>query len=458
MKSFFDDLIESVQLPVVTDKLGQFWVQDDPVLDTDGRIIRGGMWQHQRDLWNLPNFVKVLVGGYGAGKTLIGCKRAISLALENAPAPVAVISPTFPIARQTCILTINELLEGKRQLYGNKFWYNYNKSTHHFKIRFRGRDATILIYSGDTPKTLKGPNLAAALIDEPFIQDQEVLDQMIARIRHPDARCKELMLTGTPEELNWGYDLCEGELNDRFDVGVIHGATYLNQVVGNEYVNRLTTAYDDKAVQAYVEGQFVNLATGLVYHQFNKTLHVRELDIPEAAELGAGMDFNVNPMSASVFWKAGDRVHFFDEIELPNSDTEYMCELLQDRYKGRIENIYPDASGSARKTAAPTGRTDFWYIKDAGFHIKAKKANPKRRDRYNAMNGMLKQKYADGSPKVTFSPKCKNLVKYMGQYSHEKMNKQENMSHLLDATTYPVSFLFPVDRKRQRRMVDIQGY
>ena len=35
------------------------------------------MLPHQRAFWQLPNFIKLLVGGYGCGKTRIGALRSI---------------------------------------------------------------------------------------------------------------------------------------------------------------------------------------------------------------------------------------------------------------------------------------------------------------------------------------------------------------------------------------------
>jgi hypothetical protein len=424
-----------------------FWRKDDPILEEGShRIITGGMWEHQRNWWSLPNFIKILVGGYGAGKTLAISKRMISLALQNAPAPVAIISPTFAIARQTTIETIATLLAGKQRILGRKFWWRYNASSHEFRIRFRGRLGRIIVYSGDNPLSLRGPNLAAAGIDEPFIQEEEVFKQMLARVRHPGASRKEICLSGTPEQLNWGYDLCLGESSGDYDVGFIQASTRANRAIDPSYVKRLEGAYSEEEAQAYIDGAFMNLGAGLVYHAFSTALHVKKVEeIPEGAELGCGMDFNVDPMSAAVFWRFRDRIHFFQEITLSNSDTEFMCDVLRERFGEKLQTIYPDASGASRHSSAPGGKTDFYYIRNAGFQIDAPPENPKRRDRYNSVNGKFKAR--DGSITLTIDPGCKKLIKALNVYSYELMNKQQDLSHLLDAFSYPVARLFPVDRK-----------
>jgi hypothetical protein len=465
---FFDRAIQSVErpLPHQLDTGGNFWRMDDPVIVYEGeakRVVKGGFFEHQRRWWNLPNYIKILVGGYGAGKTSINCKRAISSALLNAPAPVAMVSPTHSIARQTIVATVATLLAGKERIYGkHRFWWKYFKKESVFKIRYQGRDATIIVYSGEDPLSLRGPNLAAAYIDEPFIQDEEVFKQMIARVRHPAAAKREIGMTGTPEEIsNWGYDLCVGSSASRHDAGFIRASTKWNQALPDEYVANLEGAFDGKAANAYIEGEFENLAKGAVYYAFDSTngTNVVEKAIPDDAELGCGMDFNVNPMCAAVFWKRGDHMHYFDAIELANADTELMCEELRRKYvydgqritKQVLRNIYPDASGNFRKTASPEGKTDFHYIRAAGFIIRANATNPKRKDRWNAVNGKFKPKV--GETTLTISPKCKTLIKYLSVASHERRHSQKQIEHMLDAFGYPVAHLFPIVYQRPMKRI-----
>ncbi len=457
MGQFYESSLAVVPKPVPEQaKGGSFWLKEVPVLNTETRgIVRGGMWVPQREWWDLKNFIKVMVGGFGSGKTMIGCKRAISLALQNAPVPISIVSPSFPLARRTVIATLVELLAGKERLLGrHQFWFRVHRNPLEIYIQYHGRRGTIYIHSGEDPLSLRGPNIAAALIDEPFIQDEDVFKQMIARVRHPDAVKSEVCLMGTPEQLNWGYELCLGDKKDQHDVGFVQASTRSNLALPENYVGRLEGAYTGLAAEAYIEGNFKNLSTGTVYYGFNPTEegNYKTLPIPDNAELGVGMDFNVNPMSAAVFWRAGSHMHYFDEIELPNADTEYMCSLLRARYvdhpdfKHRaLRYIYPDATGSARKTSAPGGKSDFSYIRAAGFSIRANHENPKRRDRYNAVNGKFKP--LKGDPTLTIDPKCKQLKRYLMTYTHELMNQQQEMSHLLDAFGYPVAYLFPVSRE-----------
>lgn len=423
-----------------------FWRMDDPVLGDGGQVVTGGMFDHQREWWALPNFIRGLVTGYGGGKTNALAKRMIWLALYNAPVPVITVSPTYPMACTTIVQTIDEILDGKCSL-EPQLRYRLTKSQpYRFSIELGQRKATILCMSGEHPDRLKGSNVAAAGIDEPFMQQRGVFNQVLARIRHPLARRRELNLTGTPEGVvGWGYDLFEGELRAKHDVGLVQCSSRSNRALPSDYVARLESGYDDAARAAYVDGKFVNLSTGRVYYAFDPTVNIVDEPMPDGAELGCGMDFNVNPMAFCVFWRKGERIHYVREFELPNSDSESAAAELLAAFP-QCRKVYPDASGIKRSTASPHGKSDFHYLRDAGLTILARSINPPLRDRFNSVNGALK------SCKVTISPACRKLKSFLMAYTHESAHTTQHkaMSHLLDAFAYPIAYLMPVDRSRAK--------
>jgi len=427
----------------------EFYDADDPeVLNSEkrvGEIKRGGMFKHQRDLWNSKSFIKAIVGGYGAGKTNLCAKRAISLSLYNAPSPVMVVSPNYPMARRTIIFTLRQLLDGRR------LDYTYNKSSFEFIIKYKGREAIIWIASGDKPDSLKGPNLCAALIDEPFIQDEEVFTQMIARVRDPKARYKEIMLTGTPEQLNWGYDICEGDKADQFNVHVIHAPTYANKAFSDKTVKNMALAYDEKTRAAFEGGQFVNLSKGAVFYSFNKENNIKVMEIGKEEEVFIGMDFNVNPMSFIAFVLRGNHMHFFKEFTLANSDTQEACESILNEFSildsdGKIigcraKTIFPDPACRQRRSSAVASTTDKSILISNGFKVLARLAHPTKRNRWNSAN----LKFNDSS--ITIDPSCVHLIKGLRQLSFEQLTKQEHLTHMTDAATYCVEYMFPISQK-----------
>lgn len=422
-----------------------FWRREAPTMDDLGHVVEGGFWRHQDEWWRLPNFIRGLVTGYGGGKTFTLAKRMVSLALENAPVAVATVSPTYPMALRTIVESIDELLAGRQTLEGGKLTYHlYKSQPYRFVIRYGSRVGTILCYSGEHPHRLKGPNLGAAGIDEPFIQEKAVFDQVLARVRHPRAKRREINLTGTPEGVTgWGFDLFEGELREKHDVGLVQCSSRENLSLPPDYVDRLESAYDDTARAAYVDGKFVNMAAGRIYHSFDPTTCVVDEDkVPDGAEVSVGMDFNVDPMSYVVFWRKGDRLHVIAEKENRDSDAEECSVEIRQNWP-QVKIVYPDASGSRRQTASK-GVSDHDNIRSTGLRIICRAANPPIRDRINAVNGAFRH------GRVTISPTCRKLRSYLLGQTYEKEHKQSGraMSHLLDALGYPVAYLMPVSKPK----------
>lgn len=421
---------------------------EDPELDSDGAVMRGGMWPHQREWWNMPNFVKALVTGYGGGKTMTLGKRAIFTALVNAPVPVMTVSPTYPMAEATVVETITELLDGRCTLEKHMKFRLLKKTPFQFDITNRSRSASIKCYSGEKPARLKGPNIGPAYIDEPFIQHHDVYKQVIARVRHPLAKLKEIGLTGTPEGVvGWGFELCEGEMGAKQKVGLVQASTTENRALSPDYVERMESAYDDAALAAYRDGQFVNMAQGRVYHSFDSTVHVKDEEMPDGAELCVGMDFNVDPMAYVVFWRKGQRVHFVAEYERPDSDAEECASYIRDE-QPTVRKIYADASGAQRSHAGGKGKSAHAYLRKAGFQVVCRPSNPAIVDRVNAVNGGFRH------GRVTVARECRKLRSYLLANTHKEKHKksQEAMGHLLDAFGYPIAYLFPVDRQNAQLM------
>ena len=388
------------------------------------RIKKENFLPHQLQWWDLDTFYKIMVGGYGSGKTYIGALRSLYLSYSNSPHPGMYVSPTWALATKTIILTLKELMTRA------ELDYKFNQQRGEFIIdNWNGR---IWIGSGDKPDSLRGPNLAWAGIDEPFIQRKEVFDQMVASVRIASAECREIYLTGTPEQMNWGWKLTN---RTDLDMGIVYGSTLNNSYLPQQYKDNLLSAYSPEQIDAYVYGKFVNLTQGRVYREFERDKHVMEREVQDLS-IGIGMDFNVDAMSSIVFYKGTNWIHVFDEIRLKNSNTFEMCNVLKDKYPDAI--IYPDATGSARRSSAT--QSDHDIIKKAGFKIRSPRKNPPVRDRVNAVNKLLRDE--------NFSCyNCPNLIMDLERnvWKSGDIDKTDpEQSHASDAIGYAIEYLFPI--------------
>jgi len=385
------------------------------------------MLSHQLQWWNLPNRYRLMVGGYGSGKTYIGALRSIFLSYINKPLPGMYVSPTHGLAQKTIILTLKEIFRRS----DIDFTFNQNKG----EFRIHNWDGLIWIGSGDKPDSLRGPNLSWAGIDEPFIQKREVFEQMTARVRHPEATQSEIFLTGTPEELNWGYQL----VNDsRLDIGTVNASTLDNPHLPQDYKDSLLAAYSQEQIDAYVHGKFVNLTQGRVYKDFNRDKHVMKRET-EGWEIAAGQDYNVDANTVCIFAYTSKEIAVFDEIRLKNSGTYDMAEALKEKYPGI--KVMPDSTGSARKTSS--SQSDHDIMRQAGFQILAPRKNPPVRDRVNAVNRLLREE------RITFT-NCPNLIMDMERnvWRNGDIDKRDpEQSHASDAMGYAINWLFPIHER-----------
>ena len=390
-------------------------------------INKERMLPHQRAFWELPNFIKLMIGGFGSGKTRIGALRSIRNSYLNSPIPHLYVSPTYKQARRTIVVSIAGLLDAAG------IHYSYNKTNHEFFIP--GWRGTIWIGSGEDPNSLKGPNLASAGIDEPFLIDEDILPVILSRLRCREAKVTELFLTGTPEELNWGYELAQN-IDERYDIGIVTGRTTDNYHLAPHFLSMLEKAFDENQRAAYMEGKFVNLTAGRVYKYFDRHL-VLELFLGSNRVM-AGIDFNVDHLTAELFMEYGDGgVHFFDEIHLVNATTYELADLLHERYPAIT--VFPDPAGRARKSSADA--TDFTILRDKGFTVEARAAHPPVRSRVNAVNKLLRE------GKLTCSAACKHLIKDFEQVTWKNgdiSKSNEALTHASDAAGYAIEKLYPV--------------
>jgi PBSX family phage terminase large subunit len=386
------------------------------------------MLPHQLKWWQLDKFYKVLLGGYGSGKTYIGALRSIFLSYENAPIPGVYVSPSYGLSQKTIVLTLKEVMDK------SGMDYTYNQMKGEFVIHnWNGR---IWLGSGDRPDSLRGPNLAWAGIDEPFIQKKDVFDQMVARVRHPDAKQREIFLTGTPEQLNWGYQLSNRE---DIDLGLVVGSTLENTHLPQEYKDNLLSAYSDEQIDAYVHGKFVNLTQGRVYKDFDREKHLIKRPDLKNLPVCIAQDYNVDNASAIAFYLGNGWIHVFKEYRMSNANTYDMAELIMQDFPGA--DVYCDASGSSRKSSATS--TDHDIMRQHGFNLKAPRRNPSVRDRVNCVNKLIR----DGNFSVE---SCPNLIMDLERnvWRLGDIDKRDpTQTHLSDALGYAINILFPL-RKR----------
>lgn len=395
-------------------------------------------------------------------------KMAFNVDGQDKPLYYGICSPTGPQGEKTSYLAfMNELADLTLDFELRK------KPVYQIEIPLL--NAVVYPMSAVRPDSLKGPNLTGVWIDEPFIQARIVYENLIARIRQPEARYKFMTLTGTPEDLNWGYDTfkaCEpnGEpiLNMGIKTQLITAPTTENYHLGEDYFNMLYSQYDDKMIQAYLYGRFVAMSTSAVYHAFDRRTHVKDLNFSPVWKTALSFDFNVDPMSVLIIQYIGlSRYTFFtrviSEVNLRGSNTQEACREAQRRlrefgfdYQSSYLEIYGDASHPRSTTSNQPDITDYTIIRkefpNATFLIPT--VNPPVKRRHNIVNGLLKN--SKNKYYVEIDHSCRELIKDFEQCKYKPgslaiEDKSDPLrTHKADAFGYFANYRNEVIRNRQQ--------
>lgn len=186
---------------------------------------------------------------------------------------------------------------------------------------------------------------------------------------------------------------------------------------------------------------------GRVVYAFSRAECIRRSAYDSSRPLHVGMDFNINPMSATVWQEDGETTRQIDEIILPTSNTDEMAAELTRRY-GRSGfdptvksvdhlTIYPDPAGAQRRSSAG-GRTDIGILREAGFRVAAMTAHPSVRDRTNVMNRQFLS--ADGIRRAFVDPSCLRSIEAYERLAYRdgtnEPDKSQGHDHLVDASGY----------------------
>jgi phage terminase large subunit len=246
--------------------------------------------------------------------------------------------------------------------------------------------------------------------------------------------------------MNWFKDLFDNALTKSnwvsFQFTTLDGGN-----VPEEEVAAARADLDIRTFKQEYEATFENFS-GIIAYAFGS--HNIQQVKPAAAHepLILGMDFNVNPMSCVIMRRTANSLEQLDEITINSSNTNELIEEIRNRYPTNPISCYPDPAGVQRKTSA-NGNTDIRLLEQAGFTVRYHRQHALVKDRINAANSLF-FKRDDGTSRFIIDPKCKHTIKSLQQFCYKEgtqiPDKDSGFDHQFDALTYPIEFLFPIQR------------
>ncbi|HET8792076.1 MAG TPA: terminase family protein [Modicisalibacter sp.] len=394
----------------------------------------------QFDYMTADDQFPAMVAGFGAGKTEAAVLRSIIGKLAYPTLNRGFYEPTYDLVRMIAWPRFEELLTRL------DVPYKLMKSPLNY-IAVEGR-GNIFFRSMDTPARIIGYEHGDADVDEldtlKAPEAAEVWRRILSRNRQkkPDGKPNTIGVTTTPEGFRFVYQTWKREPKPGYRI--IQAPTESNPHLPDGYVDSLRDIYPEALLQAYLMGEFVNLASGTVYHTFSRELNDSDAVEQRGEHLHIGMDFNVQNMSAVVHViRDGDPIAVNEFTGV--FDTPAMIELLKDKYPEHKLTVYPDASGKGRKTV-DASTNDLALLRQAGFRVEVDNANPSVRDRVLAMTGMLANAKGERRYRVNVK-RCPEYTACLEQQAYDKHgapDKTQGLDHAPDAAGYFIHRMYPI--------------
>lgn len=386
------------------------------------------------------------VAGFGTGKSEVMCNSALLDSMEGgSDSIIAMYEPTYDLVR----LILAPRMEEKLTDWGVR--YKYNKSDN-IIYTSSGQFGDFVLRTLDNPARIVGYESFRAKIDELDTLNMEhaehAWNKVIARNRQLPRTYKPITpkpantvsVFTTPEGFRFVHDRWVVKKNPGYEM--IQASTLSNPFLPEDYVQSLRDTYPGQLIDAYINGEFVNLTAGTVYYAYDRRKNSSRETIKHGETLYIGQDFNVGHMASTVYVQRGKVWHAVAEL-VDMFDTPDVVRAITERWKSKGHYIvmYPDASGKNRKSNNAS-TSDIAQLQQAGFEVRAKSTNPPVKDRVSAMNKAL-----ESGMVMINEQACPVTARCLEQQAYDKNgepDKSGGVDHQNDGTTYPIAYEMPI--------------
>jgi len=416
---------------------------------------------------------RVVIGGVGSGKSIIGADQLIDRCEDFPHGRHYVIGSNHPMMKEGTIPTLCERLD-----------------VHGYKYELNGGDLSIRIISGPakgariiawTVEGKKYLKLKSQMIDSCWLDECQVWENgesaynfIVNRMRpsepaqmhHPDLEPRLWMTANPPHTTaHWLYRYFVTESKAK----LYHVTTFDNWLLPQRdaYIQRLRETYSPELFDIEVMGKWGDLGIGRAYPSFDHTSHVDaavaydpELPLYWTHDFGVSPRVSILCQVRRVNLNGFQRevLYCFDEISMNDGSTDGQIEEFVLRYPPSVVSsltLLGDPAGQARNST--TGRSDWAMLTTdprlSGYRgsVNRKAAAPLVVDRVNAMNSKLRN--AKGEQGIRIHPKCKKLIEDMQttrwkdgvrQLDHGTPARGIFRTHWSDALGYLVEIMWPI--------------
>ena len=389
----------------------------------------------QRAVANSDARFRVFVAGRRCGKTFFAIRELARFA-RYPGRNIWYVAPTYSQAKNI----VWEDLQSKMTKLGWADKINQNE----LSIRLVN-GSKISLKGSDRYDTLRGSGVDFLVLDEFADMKREAWEAVLRPTLSAQTPPGHALFCGTPKGFNHFKDLYDlGQTDDKdwasFQFRSIDGGQ-----IPKDEIERAKADMDKRQFEQEYLASFINF-TGQIYYNFDRKKHVAKQEFIKDAPIHIGIDFNIDPMSASVCQIVNGKLHQFDEISIYGSNTEELAQEIMNRYDKTKVICYPDPAGHQRKTSA-NGRTDITILQQY-FKVEAKRKHDAVRDRINAVNSLMES--ANGTVRFSIDPNCMNSIRCLERQVYKEgtaiPDKDGGFDHQNDALGYLVAHIAPITK------------
>lgn len=230
-----------------------------------------------------------MVGGYGSGKSQALVLRALRLLIED-KTDIAYYMPTYDLVKRVGFKRLRELLI--------QSGLDFKTNGTDFTIDVTGF-GMVMFRTMDDPDRLVGYEVGHSLCDEldtlPTAKAELIWQRVLARNRMklPQGKRNTAAVGTTPEGFRFVYERWGRDEADAQSKGYVlyRARTVDNKHLPADYVDNLRNQYPSNLLEAYLNGEFVNLSDGLVQRQWFKP---STIDREQLTHLCMGVDLAIS--------------------------------------------------------------------------------------------------------------------------------------------------------------------
>jgi hypothetical protein len=435
----------------------------------------------QDDIFHDPHRHRVVVAGARFGKTRMALSFLIASASQFPRSRNWYVCPTRIMAKDIAWADLKAMLgsdldRGDDEKKGPPMIYGTNEG----ELRVTLRNGSIIqLMTAQEPDRLRGRAIKSVVFDEYGDMDPEVWTAVRPRIGDKKlstwyGELGRTMFIGTPKGYNHFKDLFDevraGTRGDDWKAWRYTSIEGMN--IDPKEIEKAKHDMDARKFRQEYEATFESIE-GRIYHSFMRDWYMRD-GRPDSGNLDqsvhdpggtilVGMDFNVQPMSATLSSKVPSErphlvtkdnprgiqyeLHTWKEFSLANANTTIMMQALRAEFPERHMVVFPDPSGNQRHTnSANVGETDHSIIRSFGADLYPPRFKTNS-DKYNCVNGLLQNSL--GRRRALINPvTCPNLVRGLDGLCYVEgsnlPDKSKGFDHATDAYSYSVISVFPI--------------